>query len=95
MHNFRSVRWILPLALTGALLTGAILSSSAGATGYGETLRFDGQGTGSTKGKPFILEEQVHAFGVDTTNGNIFVGDEKTANSEDQFRIQLYSAAGA
>jgi hypothetical protein len=74
---------------------GAILSSSAGATGYGETLRFDGQGTGSTKGKPFILEEQVHAFGVDTTNGNIFVGDEKTANSEDQFRIQLYSAAGA
>jgi hypothetical protein len=96
MPNFRSVRWIFPSILTGILLMCAILSSSAGAVGYGETLRFGGQGTNSSsKGKAFILEEQVHAFGVDTTNGNIFVGDEKSASSEDQFRIQMYNSAGA
>jgi hypothetical protein len=96
MPNFRNARWIFLSVLAGLSLLGAVIASSAGAAGYGETLRFNGKGTGSIKGSPFDLEEQVHAFGVDTETNSIFVGDEETTEEEfnEKFRIQMYNAKG-
>jgi hypothetical protein len=97
MPNFRSTRWILAPVLTGLMLLAAAMSAPAWAAGnYGELLRFGGAGTGPTKGHRFELEEETHAFGVDTGEGNsIFVGDEKGSESEEVFRLQKYTEAGA
>jgi hypothetical protein len=73
-----------------------LLSSSAGATSYGATsLRFEGKGTGTTKGHPFELEQETHAFGVDTVDNSIYVGDAKSESSEEEYRLQKYDGSGA
>jgi hypothetical protein len=97
MPTFRNFRWILPPVLAGLLLLAAAMSTQAWAAGsYGELLRFNGVGTGAIKGHKFDLEEEVHSFGVDPSEGNsIFVGDEKSEASEEEFRLQKYTSAGA
>jgi hypothetical protein len=96
MSIFRSVRLYLLPALASLLVLAGFASAPAWAESYGELLRFNGVGTGSTEGHKFELEEETHAFGVDPAEGNsIFVGDEKTAESEGVFRIQKYSHTGA
>jgi Immunoglobulin I-set domain len=97
MPTFRNFRWILPPVLAGLLLLAAAISTQAWAAGsYGELLRFNGVGNGALKGHKFDLEEEVHAFGVDPSEGNsIFVGDEKSEASEEEFRLQKYTSAGA
>src|SRR6202050_1987972 len=95
MSIFRSLRLSLLSALAGLLLLAGFASTPAWAESYGELLRFDGKGTGATKGHAFELEEEVHAFGVDPADNSIFVGDKKGEESEEEFRIQKYSQAGA
>jgi hypothetical protein len=96
MSTFRSVRLYLLPALASLLVLAGFASAPAWAESYGELLRFKGVGTGSTEGHEFELEEETHAFGVDPAEGNsIFVGDEKTTESEGVFRIQKYSHTGA
>jgi hypothetical protein len=95
MSIFRSLRLYLLPALAGLLLLAGFASTPAWAESYGELLRFDGKGTGATKGHAFELEEEVHAFGVDPADNSIFVGDKKGEESEEEFRIQKYSQAGA
>jgi Immunoglobulin I-set domain len=95
MSIFRSLRLYLLPALAGLLLLAGFASTPAWAESYGELLRFDGKGTGVTKGHSFELEEEVHAFGVDPADNSIFVGDKKGEESEEEFRIQKYSQAGA
>ncbi|MHB8233135.1 MAG: immunoglobulin domain-containing protein [Solirubrobacteraceae bacterium] len=69
------------------------MAGSAEAAGsYGETLRFNGLGTGATKGHKFELEEETHAFGVDPSDNSIYVGDEKAG--EEQYRLQKYLPTG-
>ncbi len=76
----------------------AATSAPAWASGYGELLRFGGEGTAAKpKGHAFELQEETHAFGVDQEGaeaGSIYVGDEKEELSE-EFRIQKYSSTGA
>jgi hypothetical protein len=93
MSNSRSVRWFLPTVLVGALLMAAAMSTPAWGAGYGELLRFDGKGT-NDEGSAFELQEETHAFGVNSEDGSIYVGDEKQELSE-EFLIQKYSATGA
>jgi immunoglobulin I-set domain protein len=96
MPTFRNFRWILPPVLAGLLLLAAASTQAWAAGSYGELLRFNGVGTGALKGHKFDLEEEVHAFGVDPSEGNsIFVGDEKSEASEEEFRLQKYTSAGA
>ncbi len=97
MPTFRNFRWFLPPVLAGLLMLAAVMSTQASAAGsYGELLRFNGVGTGATKGHKFDLEEEVHSFGVDPSDDNsIFVGDEKSEASEETFRLQKYTSAGA
>ncbi len=93
MPNFRSTRWMVLSALAAVVTLGALMSGSAEAAGsYGETLRFNGLGTGTTKGHKFELEEETHAFGVDTSDNSIYVGDEKAG--EEQYRLQKYLQTG-
>jgi hypothetical protein len=96
MSILRSVRLYLLPALASLLVLAVFASAPAWAESYGELLRFEGVGTGPTAGHGFELEEETHAFGVDPAEDNsIFVGDEKTAESEGVFRIQKYSHSGA
>jgi hypothetical protein len=95
MPTFRSVRLTLSFAVACLALLVGVASASAASPGYGELLRFNGVGTGAAKGHKFELEEETHAFGVDPTDNSVYVGDEKSGSSEEEFRIQKYSAAGA
>jgi hypothetical protein len=94
MPNFRSARWILT-SLLAALLVGATLASASAWAGYGEVSRFNGKGTGGTAGKAFNLSEETHAFGVDQTDGSVYVGDERGGEESEKYRIQKYSNTGA
>jgi hypothetical protein len=93
MLNFRSARLILT-SLLAALLLGATLAS-ASAWAYGEVSRFNGKGTGGTAGKAFNLTEETHAFGVDQTDGSVYVGDERGGEESEKYRLQKYSSSGA
>jgi hypothetical protein len=97
MPTSRNFRWsLLPLLASLLILAAATSTPAQASGGYGELLRFNGIGTGATKGHKFDLEEEVHAFGVDSSEGDsVFVGDEKSEASEEEFRLQKYTAAGA
>lgn len=93
MPNFRSTRWMALSALACMAMLTVLMAGSAEAAGsYGETLRFNGLGTGTTKGHKFELEEETHAFGVDSSDNSIYVGDEKAG--EEQYRLQKYLQTG-
>jgi hypothetical protein len=63
---------------------------------YGELLRFKGKGTNAGKtGSEFQFGgEETHAFAVDGSSGQVYVGSEAGLETE-KLRVQSYSAAGA
>lgn len=99
MHGFRTPlprRALLSLlALMGLVLCWlCVTSPQAHATGYGELLRFPGKGSNGKGNELLLGEGETHAFAVNPTTGEVYVGDETEEGSED-LRIQGYSGAGA
>jgi hypothetical protein len=99
MLRFPSRRWCLACVLASLVLMAVVTSAPAWASGgYGELLRFSGEGTaakGSPKGKAFELAgEEAHAFGVDPTSNDVYVGDEGKEEFSEELRLQQYSQNG-
>ncbi len=83
--GFRS--WLL--LFTAVVLACGAITATAGATGFGELTRFGERGVGS--GQFTESGTAAQAFGVDTTDNTVYVGDEPEAHL---FRIQKFSESG-
>jgi PKD repeat protein len=77
------------LALACVVLALGLSSVAAHAEGYGELASF-GKGAGSGNGQ-FRFTSGTHAFGVDSTDNSVYVGDEPAGG---EYRLQKISAAG-
>jgi hypothetical protein len=72
---------------TTAMLLAALACASAQAQSYGELGKpFFGSGKSA-----FIEEQNDHAFGVDPTTSDVYVGDQPSAN---EYRIQEFGSTG-
>ena len=80
-------RYLLP-ALAGILLAISALTTAAQAETYGELHNFGLAGTGHGE---FRIKSGTHAFGVDTTDNSVYVGDELKGG---EYRIQKLTAGG-
>ncbi len=85
----------LSVALACAVFVLGVGASAAGADSYGELTHFGKEGTGHVQFK-LGNSRQVHAFGVDSSEGNsMYVVDEPSASAKGgEYRIQKISAAG-
>lgn len=88
VYHLRNVLRHLLSALAGLVLLGAT-SAVAHAESYGELGSF-GKGAGAGNGQ-FKITSGTHAFGLDSTDNSIYVGDEP---AEGEYRIQKLSATG-
>jgi PKD repeat protein len=90
MHNPESAHRCLLAALAGAVLAVLVMpASGALAETYGELRHYGSAGVGHGQ---FKLTSGTHAFGVDTTDNSVYVGDEP---KKGEYRIQKLTAAGA
>jgi len=86
-----SLRRRLLVALAGAMLLLGATSAAARAESYGELGHFGGAGTGNGQFQIPSEKVETHAFGVDSTDNSVYVGDEPTTG---EYRIQKLSATG-
>jgi hypothetical protein len=92
MGIWRRQSAVIVVAALLYVLVSAVPAAAAG--GYGELLRFSGEGTNKL-GSEFEFEgEEAHAFAAEPEGGRIFVGTESDELSE-KLRIQTYNSAGA
>jgi PKD repeat protein len=80
---------LLTLALAGAALLLGATAAAARAETYGELGHFGRAGTGHGE---FKITSGTHAFGVDTTDNTVYVGDEL---KHGEYRIQKFTEGGA
>lgn len=82
------------VAMACALLALAALAAAPSASAsFGELSRFKGKGTNGT-GAEFVFSGlEAHAFSVDQSSGNIYVGTEAAVEDE-RLKVQSYNSSG-
>lgn len=88
MPYFESAHRCLLAALAGAALAVIVMPASALADAYGELGHFGSAGTGHGQ---FKITSGTHAFGVETADNSVYVGDE---TKKGEYRIQKLTAGG-
>jgi immunoglobulin I-set domain protein/PKD domain-containing protein len=93
MSPTRRFRWLSMFALVALLLLACASASASAASSWGELARFGGVDK-AKRGHKFLLEE-AHAFGVDSTDNSVYVGDDRNELEENnEFRLQKYTESG-